>query len=54
VDYIVKNGSIDKKILNDHPFNKYGSITVLFKDKTDVVRKIVKKIDEFNQRIEAL
>lgn len=53
VDYIVKNGSIDKKILNDHPFNKYGSITVLFKDKTDVVRKIVKKIDEFNQRIQA-
>ncbi len=50
VNHIVKNGSLDKKILNDHPFNKYGSITNLFEGKIDTVQQIVKRIDELNRR----
>ena len=52
VNHIVENGSLDKKILNDHPFNKYGSITNLFEGKIDTVKQIVKRIDELNNRIE--
>ena len=52
VNHIVENGSLDKKILNDHPFNKYGSITNLFEGKIDTVKQIVKRIDELNSRTE--
>ncbi|MGM0641385.1 MAG: DEAD/DEAH box helicase family protein, partial [Thermotogota bacterium] len=52
VDYIVKNGRMDKKVLNDHPFNKFGSISYLFEDKKSIVKSLVKKIDEINQRVE--
>jgi type I restriction enzyme R subunit len=51
VNHIVENGYLDKTILNDHPFNKYGSITNLFEGKRDTVIEIVKKINELNQRI---
>jgi type I restriction enzyme, R subunit len=52
VSHVVDNGSLDKNILNDHPFNKYGSITNLFEGKIDTVKQIVKRIDELNDRIE--
>ena len=51
VNHVVKNGILDKKILNDHPFNKYGNIVELFKNKKDTVMKMVKQIDELNNRI---
>jgi len=51
VNHVVENGSLDKEILNDHPFSKYGSITNLFEGKIDTVKQIVKRIDELNNRI---
>ena len=51
VNHVIDNGSLDKNILNDHPFNKHGSITSLFAGKIDTVKEIVKRIDELNSRI---
>ncbi len=51
VNHVADNGSLDKNVLNDHPFNKHGSITSLFAGKIDTVKEIVKRIDELNNRI---
>ncbi|QEK11607.1 DUF4145 domain-containing protein [Crassaminicella thermophila] len=51
VNHIISNGSIDKTILNEHPFNKYGNVVSLFENKLDTIKKIIKKIDELNARI---
>jgi len=53
VKHVVDNGALDKNVLNDHPFNKYGSVTSLFEGKIDTVKKIVQQIDGLNSRIEA-
>lgn len=52
VNHVVDNGSLDKNILNDHPFNRHGSITSLFAGKIDTVKEIVKRIDKLNNRTE--
>jgi len=46
VDYMVENGGLDKRVLNDHPFNQYGSVTQLFEDRIDVVKNIIKEVDD--------
>ncbi len=51
VNHIVKNGTLDKKILNDHPFNKHGNIVNLFEGKMETANSIVKRIDQLNNRI---
>lgn len=51
VNYIVKNGSIEKEVLQTYPFNKNGGVTVLFRDKVNVVRDIVSVIDKVNERL---
>ncbi len=51
IKYIIKNGMLDKKILRDHPFNAHGNVAVLFDGKVDTAKKIVKQIDELNNRI---
>jgi type I restriction enzyme R subunit len=51
LDHIVENGSIDKTLLNDHPFIKHGSIIDLFAPKLDIAREIVKRIDKMNERV---
>ena len=51
VSHIVENGLLDKNILNDHPFNKHGSITHLFGGRMEIAREIIKRIDELNERI---
>lgn len=51
VDYIVKNGSIGKKVLQTYPFNKNGGVVALFKDKVNVVKDIVSTIDRVNGRL---
>ncbi|SHH49478.1 DEAD/DEAH box helicase family protein [Tepidibacter thalassicus] len=48
VDYIVKNGVMDKKVLQEEPFRTVGSIVELFKDNMDTARKIISVIDEIN------
>lgn len=51
VDYIVKNGSIEKQVLQQYPFNKKGGVVSLFKEKMDVAKGIVSIIDRVNGRL---
>lgn len=51
VNYIVKNGSIEKEVLQEYPFNKNGGVINLFKDKMDVAKDIVSIIDKVNGRL---
>ena len=52
VDYFVKNGVMDKKVLQEEPFKTVGSIVDLFKDNLDDARKIISIIDEINRNSE--
>jgi type I restriction enzyme, R subunit len=51
VNYIIKNGSLDKRVLNEHPFNKRGNVTNLFEGKLDIAKKIISVIDKINGRL---
>ncbi len=51
VEYIVKNGSMEKQVLQEYPFNKKGGVVSLFKDKIEVVKGIVTTIDKVNYRL---
>ncbi|MDR5659999.1 type I restriction-modification enzyme R subunit C-terminal domain-containing protein [Serpentinicella sp. ANB-PHB4] len=51
VSYIIKNGSLDKKVLNEHPFNKTGNVIKLFDGKIETAKKIIGKIDKLNKRL---
>lgn len=54
-NYIMKNGVIDKKILNEDPFTNYGSILQLFDGQMNLIKVLIAIIDlinmngEFNQ-----
>jgi type I restriction enzyme, R subunit len=52
VDYVVKNGLMDKKVLQQDPFKSVGSIVELFKDNMEDARKIIGVIDEINRNSE--
>ena len=52
VDYVIKNGTLDKKVLQQEPFRSVGSIVELFKDNMDDARKIIGIIDEINRNAE--
>ncbi len=52
VNFIIANGTIDKAVLNEQPFNKFGNVVNLFEGKIDIARNIIKKIDELNARID--
>lgn len=55
VDYIVKNGMLeDNSILMEEPFRGLGSITTLFKDNIDDVKRIMKIVDEINKNSETI
>ncbi|MBN2657183.1 MAG: DEAD/DEAH box helicase family protein [Spirochaetales bacterium] len=51
VRHVIQNGLIEKKILNEQPFNKFGSIVDLFSDRMDVAKEIVAEIDRLNGRV---
>ena len=51
VNHIVKNGYIEKSILNDHPFNRHGNLIHLFDGKIQVAHEIVQRIDQLNRRV---
>lgn len=51
VNYIIKNGSIEKEIINEHPFNKRGNIVDLFTGKIDIAKKIISVVDHLNARL---
>lgn len=54
VDYVVKNGVLDKKVLQQDPFKSVGSIVELFKNNLDDARKIIGVIDEINRNSEEI
>jgi len=54
VDYVVKNGTLDKKVLQQEPFRTVGSIVSLFKDNMHDARKILGVIDEINRNAEEI
>ena len=51
VNFIIKNGSLDKQVLNEHPFNKSGNVLHIFDGKLDVAKKIINVIDAINHRL---
>lgn len=51
VNYMIKNGSLDKRVLNEHPFNKRGNVMNLFEGKLDVAKRIIGVIDQINGRL---
>ncbi|MGG4547753.1 DEAD/DEAH box helicase family protein [Rossellomorea marisflavi] len=52
IDYIVKNGTLEKKVLQEDPFRSLGSLSDLFKDNVDDVRGIIRVIDMINHNTE--
>ncbi|KYD24849.1 DEAD/DEAH box helicase family protein [Geobacillus sp. FSL W8-0032] len=52
VDYFVKNGVMDKRVLQEEPFKTVGSIVELFQDNMDDARRIIRIIDEINRNSE--
>lgn len=51
VNYMIENGSLDKHVLTEHPFNKRGNVTHLFEEKLDVAKNIINTIDKLNERL---
>ena len=45
---IMKNGVIDKKILNEDPFTNYGGILQLFDGQMNIIQIIIMIIDLIN------
>lgn len=52
VNHIVVNGMLDKKVIAEQPFSKFGNLISLFDGKLDVAQKIVGRIDQLNERIQ--
>ena len=52
VNHVAQNGVLEKAILNDHPFNKYGNIVALFDGKIEVAKQIISRIDTLNNRLQ--
>jgi len=52
IDYVVKNGTLEKKVLQEDPFRSLGSVTELFRDNIDDVRGIIGVIDSINRNTE--
>jgi len=52
IKYIINNGIIEKQVLNDQPFNKYGSIRELFSDKMEIAKDLISHIDLMNHQLE--
>lgn len=52
IDYVVKNGIIEKSVLQEEPFRSVGSITELFSNNLDDARAIIGVIDTINKNAE--
>lgn len=44
----MKNGVIDKRILNEDPFTSYGTIPHIFGGQLDIIRLLIVIIDIIN------
>jgi type I restriction enzyme R subunit len=54
VDYVVKNGTLDKSVLQQDPFRTLGSVATLFKENRSDVVKILGIVDRINQNAEII
>lgn len=54
VDYVVKNGTLNKQVLQQDPFRTVGSITSLFKHNMPDAKKIISIIDRINKNSEII
>ncbi|MBF2055415.1 MAG: DEAD/DEAH box helicase family protein [Candidatus Sericytochromatia bacterium] len=52
VDYVIENGALEKQQFNHPPFNDHGDLFTLFEGKITTVQSLVKKIDQFNARLQ--
>lgn len=52
VEYVVKNGYLEKPVLMQDPFKTAGSITQLFGDDRSQMTMLIQKIDEINSKTE--
>lgn len=51
VEYIIKNGSLEKTVLQDYPFNINGGVAKIFETKRDVAKNIISIVDHINDRL---
>ena len=51
IDYIVRNGSIEKEVLQEFPFSKSGGVIKLFDKRLDLAKDIISTIDKINGRL---
>lgn len=52
IDYIVKNGTLERQVLQQDPFSSVGGIMVVFKDQLPKARGILDIIDHINRNAE--
>ena len=52
IDYIVKNGTLERQALQQDPFISLGGITVVFKDQLPKARSVLAIIDRINKNAE--
>ncbi|WP_427901796.1 DEAD/DEAH box helicase family protein [Metalysinibacillus jejuensis] len=52
IDYIVKNGTLERQALQQDPFTSLGGITVVFKDQLPKARSVLAIIDRINRNPE--
>ncbi|TMU82181.1 DUF4145 domain-containing protein [Bacillus sp. BHET2] len=52
INYVVKNGTLEKKVLQEDPFRSLGSVTELFRDNIEDVKGIISVIDLINRNVE--
>ena len=52
INYVVKNGTLEKKVLQEDPFRALGSVTELFRDNIEDVRGIIRIIDTINPYVD--
>lgn len=52
IDYVVANGYLEKQVLQQDPFRTLGSVSELFEDNIQDVRKILGIIDNINANVD--
>lgn len=54
VDYVIKNGIMDKRVLQEEPFRTVGSIVDLFQDNMDAAKELIGIIEGINRNCEVV
>lgn len=54
IDYVVKNGYLEKRILQQDPFRSLGSVSELFEDNIQDIRNILGVVDEINGNVDVI